>query len=140
MVIMVFVNYDSKFLTTWSEIPTWKEYLTAHGTNIIYFVYALIIGPMACALLYALNHRLIKYVVLHKGGKKVSIYTNHLYKNFHSYMVPVEAVKVPIMRERMKHYMPMKIQGHSCFYLLDGQGKFPNGKLFDYTVGRVKSW
>lgn len=40
----------------------------------------------------------------------------------------------------MKSYLPMKIQGRRFYFILDGQGKFLNEKLFDYTVGHARRW
>lgn len=40
----------------------------------------------------------------------------------------------------MTNYLPMKIQGITFYYIIDGKGTFLNKKLFDYTVGKAKDW
>lgn len=57
----------------------------------IYF-YILCLGPLGCTALYIFNHRIIKYIILHKGGKDVSIVTNHLFKNVDTITLPLEKV------------------------------------------------
>ncbi|OAD56316.1 hypothetical protein WN48_03635, partial [Eufriesea mexicana] len=91
-------------------------------------------------ILYKINQKVIKYIILHKGGQKVSLVTNHVLKTFHVITVPVNKVKVDIARARMINYLPLKVQGDYFSYFIDGTGKFVNEELFDYTVGRAKGW
>ncbi|KOC60284.1 Transmembrane protein 223, partial [Habropoda laboriosa] len=91
-------------------------------------------------LLYALNHRFVKYIILHKGGQNVSVITNHLYKRHNTFKLPVDEVKTVVARSQMINYLPLKIRGKKFYYIVDSDGKFLNGHLFDYTIGTKKSW
>ncbi|XP_060818684.1 transmembrane protein 223 [Bombus pascuorum] len=133
-------TYNPKYITTWRKDISWSEYLKINGALIMYFAYSIIIGPAGGVMLYLVNHRLIKYVILHKGGKDVSIITNHLFKKHDTITLPLEKVKVIFARQEMKSFLPMKIQGRRFFFILDGHGKFLNEKLFDCTVGNRRRW
>lgn len=124
----------------WFEDLTWTEYFKKNGIIWMYFIYSIIAGPLGCVSLYIFNRRIIKYIVLHKGGKDVSIVTNNLFKNVDTITVPLEKVKTTMARDQIKNFLPLKIQGKMFFYLVDGKGKFFNEQLFDYTVGKAKAW
>lgn len=51
------------------------------------------------ATLHMSTKRFIKYIILHKGGKTVSLITHHLYNNERLITVPVE--KVSHIRKRI---------------------------------------
>ncbi|CAL7943695.1 unnamed protein product [Xylocopa violacea] len=138
--LLLSCTYSPKYIETWFKDISWMEYVKLHGTNFLYFSYSITIGPMTCLLLYLLNQRIIQYIILHKGGNKVSIITYHLCKRNKVITLPVNDVKTLISRENMKNYLSVKIKGRPFFYLLDSDGKFLNKKLFDYTVGRSKYW
>ncbi|XP_043784122.1 transmembrane protein 223 [Apis laboriosa] len=133
-------TYNSKYISTLFENISWTQYLERNGLNIIYFIYFGIIGPAGAILFYIINHRFIKYIILHKGGNNVSIITNHVLKNNYTMTLPINKIKIKFARDKMTHYLPMKIQGTSFYYIIDGKGTFLNKKLFDYTVGKAKNW
>ncbi|CAK9801424.1 Transmembrane protein 223 [Anthophora quadrimaculata] len=138
--IMAYYTYNSKFILTFSENLSWKEYFKINGINLIYFLYATTLGPLTCVFLFVLNQRFVKYIILHKGGQHVSVITTHLFKNNNIFTLPVNEVQTMIARNQMKNYLPLKIRGKKFYYIIDGEGKFLNGKLFDYTVGTRKIW
>ncbi|XP_043591069.1 transmembrane protein 223 [Bombus pyrosoma] len=138
--LIAWTTYNPKYITTWRKDISWAEYMKINGASFIYFAYSTIIGPPACVVLYLFNRRLIKYVVLHKGGKDVSIIANHVFKRYDTITVPLEKVKMTVGRQEMKYLLPMKIQGRRLYFILDGQGKFLNEKLFDCTVGNRRRW
>ncbi|XP_043509474.1 uncharacterized protein LOC122528443 [Frieseomelitta varia] len=139
-IIIALMTFNPKYVSTWFEDLTWTEYLKRNGIALMYFIYSVLAGPLGCVALYIFNHRIIKYIILHKGGKDVSIVTNHLFKNVDTITLPLEKVKTTMARDQIKNYLPLKIQGKKFFYLVDGHGKFFNEQLFDYTVGRAKTW
>lgn len=81
------------------------------------------------------SRRCVRYLVLHRDGKTVSIVTyNHpLGKNV-VHEVPINRISTRESRQTMAPYIPMKIKDRKFFYLLDRRGEFKN-PLFDNTVG-----
>ncbi|XP_050598264.1 transmembrane protein 223 [Bombus affinis] len=138
--LVAVATYNPKYITTWHKDVSWAEYVMTNGASFIYFVYSTIIGPLGSVALYLCNQRFVKYIILHKGGKNVSILTNHLFKKYDTITLPLAKVKITLARQEMKSYLPMKIQGRRFYFILDGQGKFLNEKLFDYTVGNARRW
>ncbi|XP_017875592.1 transmembrane protein 223-like [Ceratina calcarata] len=138
--LMGAASYDPRYIKTWSNYSNWSDYLRANGSGLLYFGYAVLVGPLACVLLYTLNERIIRYIILHKGGNKITVITNHLFKSSHSLTIPAGEVQSTLSRENMKNYLPIKIKGRSFYFILDGQGKFLNAKLFDHTVACRKMW
>ncbi|XP_034183373.1 transmembrane protein 223 isoform X1 [Osmia lignaria lignaria] len=138
--IISYYTYDSKFVSTFSKNISWMDYIKENGTKLLYFVYALIIGPSAFWLLYTAHKKFIKYIILHKGGKDVSIITHHLFKSQDVAKFPIEEVTAITSRNKMKDYLPIKVKGRWLYYLLDADGKFLNPELFDHTIGMQKRW
>lgn len=138
--LIAVATYNPKYITTFRNNISWLEYLRVNGTSLLYFTYCVTVGPVASVVLYLINHRFIRYIILHKGGKNISVITNHLFKRYHTLTLPLEKVQVTLSRHEMKAYMPMKIQGRKFFFILDAQGKFLNENLFDCTVGTKKRW
>lgn len=136
--ILSYYTFDPKFVLTWKLNISWMEYLKLNGTNLLYFIYAVIVGPSAFFLLYVANKKFVKFIILHPGGGSVSLITHHLFKNQDVLTVPISKVKAICSRTKMKDYLPLKVEGKSFYYLVDAEGKFVNEKLFDYTVGAGK--
>ncbi|XP_076753106.1 uncharacterized protein LOC143424729 [Xylocopa sonorina] len=138
--VLMGCTYNPKYIETFFKKITWKEYIYLHGLNLCYFTYSISLGIGSCYFLYVVNQRIVRYIILHKGGKQVSVLTNHLFKRYNTISLPVDEVKTKIAREKMVNYLAIKLKGHRFYYLLDAQGKFPNTRLFDYTVGKSKDW
>ncbi|XP_012143090.2 transmembrane protein 223 isoform X1 [Megachile rotundata] len=136
--VLSYYTFDPKFILTWRKNVSWAEYLKLNGTNLLYFVYAIIVGPSAFFLLYMANKKFVKFIILHPGGTSVSLVTHHLFKRQDVLTVPVNKVTAICSRNRMRDYLPLKVQGKSFYYLVDAEGKFINEKLFDCTVGTRK--
>nr|XP_012143099.1 PREDICTED: uncharacterized protein LOC105662746 isoform X2 [Megachile rotundata] len=136
--LLSYYTFDPKFILTWRKNVSWAEYLKLNGTNLLYFVYAIIVGPSAFFLLYTANKKFVKFIILHPGGTSVSLVTHHLFKRQDVLTVPVSKVTAICSRNRMRDYLPLKVQGKSFYYLVDAEGKFINEKLFDCTVGTRK--
>lgn len=139
-VLMALVSYDPKIFTTWSVCKDWSEYLKVNGAGCLYFGYAIFVGPFACLLLYVLNERFIRYLILHKGGNEITVITNHLFKSNNTFTISANEIQSTFSREKMKNYLPIKVKGKYFYFILDGQGKFFNTKLFDHTVACRKVW
>ncbi|CAK9823852.1 Transmembrane protein 223 [Anthophora retusa] len=139
-ILMAYCTYNPKIMLIFSKDLSWKEYFRMNGMSIVYFFYATILGPLTCLFLYALNQRFVRYIILHKGGQYVSLITSHLYKNNKTFTLPVNEVQAMVARNQMQNYMPLKIRGKLFYYIIDAEGKFLNGKLFDHTIGTRKFW
>lgn len=139
-ILFLLNTYNPKYISTLFENISWNEYFKRNGLHMVYFINFIIIGPVGTILFYIINHRFIKYIILHKGGNNVSIITNHPLKNNYTMTLPINKIKIKIARDKMKNYLPMKIQGRRFYYIIDSKGTFLNEKLFDYTVGKAKNW
>lgn len=87
----------------------------------------------AGALMY--SRRSISSLVLLKGGDRVKIETFGFMGMKSSITVPVSKVSCQQSRHSVTSQLPIKVYGRSFYYILDKQGKFLNGRLFDYTAG-----
>lgn len=134
-IIVSYYSYNDKFILTWTKDISLIDYVKLNGTDLLNFVNSIIIGPCAFLTIYAANKRFIKYIVLHKGGKNVSLITEHFFKHQETLTLPVNAVTAIWARNQMKDYLPLKVEGKLFYYLLDARGTFLNEELFDSTIG-----
>ncbi|CAD1472601.1 unnamed protein product, partial [Heterotrigona itama] len=89
-IILTLITFNPKYISMWFEDLTWKEYFKRNGLTWIYFIYSILAAPLGCAALYIYNQRIIKYIILHKGGENISIVTNHVFKNINIITLPLE--------------------------------------------------
>ncbi|PIK36705.1 putative transmembrane protein [Apostichopus japonicus] len=123
---------ELKKWTSWSGITMslssgkWRYGVTllclAAGTSIF-----------AMSLMY--SRRSISSLILLKGGNNLRIETFGFLGLKSSITVPVSKVSCQHSRHAVSSQLPIKVYGHSFHYILDKQGKFLNGRLFDYTAG-----
>ena len=83
--------------------------------------------------------RSVKYIILLRGGEKVTIVTYHPFKNEVKMTVPLDHVTCKATRNENKPYVPIKLKDLKHHFIIDKQGQFVNPELFDGTVG-VKRW
>lgn len=82
------------------------------------------------------SRRCVRYLVLHKDGKTVSIVTyNHPLGRNVVQEVPLTKISTRESRQSLSPYIPMKIKDRKFFFLLDRKGEFINPVLYDNTVG-----
>ncbi|EAA09462.5 AGAP005148-PB [Anopheles gambiae str. PEST] len=79
--------------------------------------------------------RSVRYLVLRKGGDKVSVVTYAPFGTNRIMDVPLKYVSAQESREAARVTVPVKIKNRALFYMLDMRGEFTNTKLYDYTVG-----
>ncbi|XP_076247353.1 transmembrane protein 223 [Calliopsis andreniformis] len=137
---IAYYSYSPKIISEWSKTKSWKEYLRSIELNSIFFFYGLLSGPLICLVLHFSIQRFIKYIILHKGGKDVTIVTSHLFKNQIYFTVPVEQVQASCAQKEAKSYLPLKIQHRNFYYLIDNEGTFLNESLFNSTICTSKYW
>ncbi|KYQ55679.1 hypothetical protein ALC60_05430, partial [Trachymyrmex zeteki] len=85
---------------------------------------------------YAACARSIKYIILNKGGKTLSIITYHMQKKKSKLNLPVGVVKCTADRQDdTGTYLPLKIKNKSFYYIVNKSGTFVNSNLFDHIMG-----
>ncbi|XP_061697295.1 transmembrane protein 223 [Syngnathoides biaculeatus] len=84
--------------------------------------------------------RSVSQVVLHQGGRMVSISTQSPLGMGHGWRIttPLSQVACHAHRHESPSFIPLKIKGHKFYFLLDKEGTMNNAKLFDVTVGAYR--
>ncbi|XP_074550552.1 transmembrane protein 223 [Halichoeres trimaculatus] len=84
--------------------------------------------------------RSVSQVVLHQGGKMVTISTQSPLGPGHGrrITVPLSQVACFAHRQESPSFIPLRIKGHKFYYLLDKEGTVNNVRLFDITVGAYR--
>lgn len=132
--ILALYTYSPTFLEIFNTDVKLKHYIRDNNFRLITFVFAIFAGPIMYGYIHALCARSVKYMILHKGGKKISIFTHHLWRNV-CLNIPVEMAKAASHRTDLGLYVPMKLKNKHFYYILDKKGKFLNPELFDHIMG-----
>lgn len=84
--------------------------------------------------------RSVSRVVLHQGGKMVTVTTQSPLGPGHGrrITVPLSQVACFAHRQESTSFIPLRIKGHKFYYLLDKEGTVNNARLFDITVGAYR--
>ncbi|XP_060679494.1 transmembrane protein 223 [Hemiscyllium ocellatum] len=98
----------------------------------------LTVGSLILVAGYLFACRSVSHVVLHRGGQQVTITSCLPFGGSSSFTVPLCRVSCMAHRTQVPSVVPLRIQGHRFYYLLDKQGQFYNAKLFDTTVGAYR--
>ncbi|XP_049808039.1 transmembrane protein 223 [Schistocerca nitens] len=77
----------------------------------------------------------VKYLILRKGGRSITIVTHGPFGRNISRTVDLANVSCPASRGSAKGQLPIKVKGNYIHYVLDMRGEFTNPQLFDYTAG-----
>ncbi|XP_022110656.1 transmembrane protein 223-like [Acanthaster planci] len=93
------------------------------------------VGGLICFGALTYSKKCIHRIVLRKGGDRVTISTFGFFGQPWSFTVPIANVSCRHSRHGVRTQLPIKVKGHSFFYLLDKEGKLYNAPLFDQTVG-----
>lgn len=84
--------------------------------------------------------RSVRYLILHKGGKEVSLITNTPFGVDRTVKVPLAVISAQESRISARNQLPLKVKDRWLFYMLDMRGEFKNVKLYDYTAGLKRSF
>nr|XP_023014041.1 transmembrane protein 223 [Leptinotarsa decemlineata] len=95
-------------------------------------------GILSFTWLYSL--RSVKYLILRKGGKQITIVTYTPTMINRMFTVNLSDLSSKDTRQAAKSHIALKVKGHSFYYLMDMKGEFQNPTLFDYTAGLSRSW
>ncbi|XP_026861203.2 transmembrane protein 223 [Electrophorus electricus] len=84
--------------------------------------------------------RSVSRVVLHKGGRKVTVSTQSPLGVNKAWCltVPLNQVACHAHRHESPSFIPLKVKDHKFYFLLDKEGTLNNHKLFDVTVGAYR--
>lgn len=84
--------------------------------------------------------RSVSQVVLHRGGRMVTISTQSPLgpDRGRSITVPLSQVACHAHRHESPSFIPLKVKGHKFYFLLDKEGTVNNARLFDITVGAYR--
>ncbi|XP_071358413.1 transmembrane protein 223 [Trachinotus anak] len=86
--------------------------------------------------------RSVSQVVLHKGGKMVTVCTQSPLGpgRGRRVTVPLSEVACHTHRHESPSFIPLRVKGHKFYFLLDKEGTLNNAKLFDITVGAYRQF
>lgn len=84
--------------------------------------------------------RSVNQVVLHQGGRMVTVCTQSPLGSGQGrkITVPLSQVACHAHRHESPSFVPLKVKGHKFYFLLDKEGTINNAKLFDVTVGAYR--
>uniref|UniRef100_A0A3B5AB21 Transmembrane protein 223 n=1 Tax=Stegastes partitus TaxID=144197 RepID=A0A3B5AB21_9TELE len=84
--------------------------------------------------------RSVSRVVLHQGGKMVTVCTQSPLgaEQGRRITVPLSQVACHAHRHESPSFIPLKVKGHKFYFLLDKEGTVNNARLFDVTVGAYR--
>lgn len=84
--------------------------------------------------------RSVNQVVLHKGGRMVTVCTQSPlgHGRGRRITVPLKQVGCYAHRQESPSFIPLRVQGHRFYFLLDKEGTVNNARLFDITVGAYR--
>lgn len=95
-------------------------------------------GIMGLGVLFC--RRSVSQVVLHKGGRMVTVSTQSPLgpSRGRSITVPLSQVACHAHRQESPSFIPLRVKGHKFYFLLDKEGTVNNVRLFDITVGAYR--
>lgn len=84
--------------------------------------------------------RSVSQVVLHKGGRMVTVCTQSPLgpRRGRKLTVPLSQVACHAHRQESPSFIPLRVKGHRFYFLLDKEGTVNNARLFDITVGAYR--
>lgn len=84
--------------------------------------------------------RSVSQVVLHKGGRMVTVSTQSPLGSGRGrrLTVPLSQVACHAHRHESPSFIPLRVKGHKFYFLLDKEGTVNNAQLFDITVGAYR--
>lgn len=101
----------------------------------------LAIGASILGLGVLFCRRSVSQVILHKGGRMVTVSTQSPLGADRSrrITVPLSQVACYAHRQETPSFIPLRVKGHKFYFLLDKEGTINNTRLFDITVGAYRS-
>ncbi|XP_026733806.1 transmembrane protein 223 [Trichoplusia ni] len=103
-------------------------------------IISVVIGGSSLAVIWMYTLRSVRYLILNKGGKKLTFVTYTPFGKNRIMTVPMENVCCKEARNIARVQLPMKIKNRWMHYMLDMRGEFKNPLLFDCTAGLMRKW
>lgn len=102
----------------------------------------LAVGASILGLAVLFCRRSVSQVILHKGGRMVTVSTQSPLGagRSHRLTVPLAQVACHAHRQESPSFIPLRVKGHKFYFLLDKEGTINNARLFDITVGAYRSF
>lgn len=100
----------------------------------------LAIGAGIVGLGFVFCRRSVNQIVLHQGGKMVTVCTQSPVGagKGRKITVPLSQVACFAHRQESSSFIPLRVKGHKFYFLMDKEGTVTNAKLFDVTVGAYR--
>uniref|UniRef100_A0A3Q3GVP9 Transmembrane protein 223 n=1 Tax=Labrus bergylta TaxID=56723 RepID=A0A3Q3GVP9_9LABR len=100
----------------------------------------LAIGAGIVGLGVVFCRRSVNQVILHQGGKMVTVTTQSPLGagRGRRLTVPLSQVACHAHRQESPSFIPLRVKGHKFYFLLDKEGTVNNARLFDITVGAYR--
>ncbi|GFO20497.1 transmembrane protein 223-like protein [Plakobranchus ocellatus] len=119
-----------------SEMPWYKKLLYKQGQykNALSLL-SFIVGGVVFFITLSYPRRVIKSLLLLKGGDRVKITTYSWLGKTHTFTTPLDHLSCMESRSGKGHHIPMKIKNYNFYFIIDKQGSFPKTDLFDHVVG-----
>ncbi|CAL1685040.1 unnamed protein product [Lasius platythorax] len=134
--VLALYTYTPDFLDIFTTDIKLKEFLKKHLFRLPTFVFSIFAGPVTFGFMYATCARNVKYIILNKGGKTLSLSTYHLWKRKSDIInLPIGMARCTSHRTDVGVCIPLKIKNRFFYYLIDKKGTFVNPSLFDHTTG-----
>uniref|UniRef100_A0A1I8PCE4 Transmembrane protein 223 n=1 Tax=Stomoxys calcitrans TaxID=35570 RepID=A0A1I8PCE4_STOCA len=115
----------------WYEKINLGENKYRNGISIISFA----IGYGILFTVWMFTLRSVRFLILRKGGRDVTLVTYGPFGHNRIMTVPLKDVSAQQPREIANVHLPLKVRNRSLFYVLDMRGEFKNTRLYDYTAG-----
>lgn len=94
------------------------------------------------AFVWVFTLRSVRYLILLKGGTKVSFVTYGPFGTNYIINVPLNCITAVQARNMSTGALPIKVQNKKFYYLLDNRGEYTNPELFDHVINvkrRIKT-
>lgn len=123
------------------DLPWWRkinlgENKYRNGLTVLSFLIGY--GILAAAWLFTLKS--VRYLILRKGGDKLTFVTYTPFGKNRMMTVDVNKVSSQESRQNARVQLPIKVKNFHLFFMLDMKGEFKNPKLFDHTAGLKRAW
>ncbi|KAG5898066.1 hypothetical protein JTB14_001772 [Gonioctena quinquepunctata] len=121
---------------SWYEKLNLGENKYRNGISIFSFLVGF--GILSITWMYSL--RSVKYLILRKGGKQITIVTYTPTMTNRMFTLNLDNLNCMDTRQASRSHLAIKVKGHYLHYLLDMKGEFRNPALFDHTAGLRRNW
>ncbi|KAL4238925.1 hypothetical protein ACF0H5_003632 [Mactra antiquata] len=95
-----------------------------------------IFGVLSLVFFMFYPTRIVREITVLKGGEKILFETYRPFGYTKAKEIPLRDISAQWGPKQVKDYLPIRLKGKRLHYLISVEGKFPDRKLFDDTIGR----